>query len=252
MNGRCAEFDELLPLRALGALELDDAARLDAHLGEGCPRCAAELAALAETLALLPHALPETMPSESARSRLMARVRAESAAPLPSARIVLWRVAAVAAGAAIVGALVTGTAMSRRSAAVVLDLQSAELADLRRQVFQTKDAIRMASAPGVHVFDLAGQKGAEEASARVFWDPKKEAWQLYAANLPEAPSGKTYQLWLITPTRKISAGTFAPSEATGEIRIPVDAGTVVAAAVTDEPAGGSPQPTGSILLLGKI
>jgi len=262
MNGRCREFDELLPLRVLGDLEPAEAARLDAHLGSGCPRCAAELAALQESLSLLPLALPEVAPSESARARLMARVRAEAQeGRSPSASSMGWRIAAAAAVAAILGAFVTGTIVARRGAAVVaelhdrLDRQSAELADLRRQVFQAKDSIRMASAPGVHVFDLAGQKGAEQASARVFWDPKGATWQLYAANLGAPPTGKTYQLWLITPTRKISAGTFSEggtTEALGQVRVPDDAGTVVAAAITDEPSGGSPQPTGSILLLGKL
>ena len=263
MNGRCREFDELLALRVLGGLDAADARRLDAHLSSGCPRCAAELAALHESLNLLPMALPEVLPSESAKARLMARVRGESPERRqPSATAIGWRIAAAVAGAAILTAYVTGTVVARRSAAVVADLhdrldrQSAELADLRRQVFQAKDAIRMASAPGVHVFDLAGQKGAEQASARVFWDPKGATWQLYAANLPAPPAGKTYQLWLITPTRKISAGVFpeggTTGEALGQVRVPDDAGTVVAAAITDEPAGGSPQPTGSILLLGKL
>lgn len=257
MNGRCREFDELLPLRVLGGLESDEAARLEKHLASGCPHCTAELAALSESLNLMPLALPEVTPSESAKARLMARVRSE-APPRASSSGSWWRLAAAVAAAAILAAYVGGAYVARRSAAVVADLharldrQAAELVDLRRQIVQTKDSIRMASAPGVHVFDLAGQKGAEQASARVFWDPKGETWQLYAASLPAPPAGKTYQLWLITPTRKISAGTFGPTEGAGAIRVPADAGTVVAAAVTDEPAGGSPQPTGSILLLGKL
>ncbi|HEU5180824.1 MAG TPA: anti-sigma factor, partial [Candidatus Polarisedimenticolia bacterium] len=66
--------------------------------------------------------------------------------------------------------------------------------------------------------------------------------------------GKTYQLWLVTAQAKISAGVFDPSseEAAGSVAVPTDAGAVVAAAVTPEPAGGSPQPTGKIILLGKI
>jgi anti-sigma-K factor RskA len=268
MNGRCEEYDELLSLRLLDSLEPDEAARLDEHLQTGCPRCAAELAATGEALNLLPFALAPELPSESAKARLMSRVRAESASAPGQARrsgSTTWRIAAALLGGALLGAFAAGTALNRRNEAQVaelhdrLDRQSAELADLKRQVFQSKDAIRMASAPGVHVFDLAGQPGAAGASARVFWDPKSTTWQLYAANLPAPPAGKTYQLWLITATHKISAGTFPqgeagalPAEAAGQIQVPPEAGTVVAAAVTDEPAGGSPQPTGSILLLGKI
>jgi len=55
---------------------------------------------------------------------------------------------------------------------------------------------------------------------------------------------------------RISAGVFEPvaagEAAAGQVRTPAAAGPVLAAAVTDEPEGGSPQPTGSILPLGKL
>jgi anti-sigma-K factor RskA len=264
MNGRCDELAELLALRVLGALGPEEEARVARHLESGCPRCVAELAAASETLALLPYALPEVQPSESAKARLMARVRAEARTepPVPavkpaSATAVWWRVAAAAAIASLLSIYGTGTYLAKKSGSEMAALrrqlasQSAELANLQKQVFQARDAIRMASAPGVHVLDLAGQQALQASSARVFWDPKSTSWQLYAANLPAPPPGKTYQLWLITPTAKISAGTFT-NEGTGQVVVPADAGAVVAVAVTDEPEGGSPQPTGSILLLGKI
>ena len=105
------------------------------------------------------------------------------------------------------------------------------------------------------VIDLAGQGPGVGSSARIFWDQGRQHWKLYAASLPPAGPGKTYQLWLVTPTAKLSAGTFDPGtegEATGRVEVPLESGPVLAAAVTDEPAGGSPQPTGTILLLGKI
>ena len=57
----------------------------------------------------------------------------------------------------------------------------------------------------------------------------------------------------ITGKSKISAGVFDPAAGTasGTVVVPPEEGPVLAAAVTDEPMGGSPQPTGSILLLGK-
>lgn len=61
----CEEYEVLVSLRAAGALEPADAARLDAHL-ERCPACRAEAAAAAEALALA--ALPP--PSEAERRAL--------------------------------------------------------------------------------------------------------------------------------------------------------------------------------------
>ena len=73
--------------------------------------------------------------------------------------------------------------------------------------------------------------------------------------LPPAPPGKTYQLWFITREAKISAGTFQTSEAgEGALRVPLppEAVQVTAAAVTLEPEGGVPQPTGPIYLYGGV
>jgi len=270
-NRRCEELKDLLPLMPLGRLDPLDETAVRRHLDGGCPRCAAELAALKAALYMMAFALPEEQPSAMAGSRLMARVRAEAGAssvtpgrvetraPAPAGAV--WRLAAAAVLAAVAASWMTGMALDRRQRVEIaalrdrLDRQMEELTTLRRQVLQAGDAIRLASAPGVRVFDLAGREALAASSARVFWDPMSAAWRLYAANLPPATPGKTYQLWLITPSRKISAGTFTglvAAEATGFLSLPSDAGTVVAAAVTDEPEGGSPQPTGSILLLGKI
>jgi anti-sigma-K factor RskA len=79
---------------------------------------------------------------------------------------------------------------------------------------------------------------------------------LYTRRLPPAGRDRTYELWLITDDdRKVPAGTFdVDTEGSGMLRleIPEGVGTIVAAAVTDEPAGGSAQPTGTIRLLGVI
>jgi anti-sigma factor RsiW len=61
----CEDFEVLVSLRAAGALDPDDAARLEAHL-EACPSCRADAAAAAEALALA--ALPP--PSDAERRAL--------------------------------------------------------------------------------------------------------------------------------------------------------------------------------------
>ena len=136
-----------------------------------------------------------------------------------------------------------------------IERQSEELADLRLELRRARESIQLASTPFVTVVDLQGQGPQFGAAARVFWDRGRSAWQLFAANLPSPEQGKSYQLWLITADQKISAGVFSRTEAgpaAGTVVLPAGSGPVLAAAVTDEPEGGSPQPTGSILLLGKI
>jgi anti-sigma-K factor RskA len=78
---------------------------------------------------------------------------------------------------------------------------------------------------------------------------------MIANELPQAPAGRTYQLWAIAGRgAPVSLGTF-DSDANGRasLVLPVDrAMRIDVAAVTEEPAGGSPQPTTQPFLVGEI
>ena len=259
---RCEEIRELLPLHALDILEEREAAEVRAHLAAGCPRCSAEIAAARETLAQLPYSLPAQEPSSMAKARLMAAVHGEGAGARAADNPAFWgKAATLAAAASLVAALLTGVLVGRRYAAqseelrAQIRIQKEELARLEGQFRRTRDTILLVRSPGSKVIDLQGQEERAAAAARVFWDVRRGTWRLYADNLPAAGPGRTYQLWLVTAKAKISAGVFDPGAeegASGTVSVPPEAGTVVAAAVTPEPEGGSSQPTGSILLLGKI
>jgi anti-sigma-K factor RskA len=75
-----------------------------------------------------------------------------------------------------------------------------------------------------------------------------------AAHLPAAPPGRVYQLWFIAGKTPVSAGLLASPNAQGSltttIATPVDLPNPDALAVSIEPAGGSPGPTGDIYLIG--
>ena len=65
-------------------------------------------------------------------------------------------------------------------------------------------------------------------------------------NLEEAPSGKTYEAWVIGAGGPVKAGLFDGGDQ--EIVLlerPLDTGAIVA--VTLEPEGGSEQPTSDVL-----
>ncbi|MEP7270841.1 MAG: anti-sigma factor [Acidobacteriota bacterium] len=143
-----------------------------------------------------------------------------------------------------------------------LDAQTRQLLAERRRVDEVvANATRMVS--------LSGDAGAPQASARLFWDTNREEWVIYFFNLPAAPSDKDYQLWYITDDqRKVSAKVFRnekdePTEKDGwnetdgrvELRLALPREIVpalAATAVTLEPRGGSPQPTGQLVLKGAI
>ena len=95
--------------------------------------------------------------------------------------------------------------------------------------------------------------GATEPYARMFWDRTKHSWTFIAHNMPELKTGRTYQLWLVTSKSKINAGTFETSngEAVVMARLALS-DPLAAVAVTEEPAGGVTQPTGSIVIAAAV
>jgi len=79
---------------------------------------------------------------------------------------------------------------------------------------------------------------------------------LTALNLPQLAVGKIYQLWVVTKQAPVSIGTFevaADGSVTGTMPISAEAAlNPVAVAVTIEPAGGVPAPTGPKVLVGVL
>ena len=99
-------------------------------------------------------------------------------------------------------------------------------------------------APDVQAVTVTGT--GPSPSARYFFDRRASRIVIAATSLPPAASGRTYQVWGIETGRPpVSLGTFnTDSSGRGLASLTVPAGLRVAVtAVTDEPAGGSPQPT---------
>lgn len=121
---------------------------------------------------------------------------------------------------------------------------------LRAAIGERDRMIANLTGPDVHVMTLASTNQAP--MGRMFWDQQHDAWTLVAHNVPMPKPGRTYQLWLVTPTAKISAGTFMPTQS-GEVMMratyALPADSLAAVAVTDEPGGGSPQPTSAPLMV---
>src|SRR3989442_1585101 len=124
--------------------------------------------------------------------------------------------------------------------------------ELERAVAVTRDSLAAQQqlvatllAPDVNTAVLAS-KG-RPPTARLFWNPSRHRVVMAVFDLPPAPSGRTYQLWAIqTGKAPVSLGIFntAPD---GRLTTALDVPPALVAfdvtAVTQEPVGGSPQPT---------
>ena len=115
-----------------------------------------------------------------------------------------------------------------------------------------EDLLRILSSPTAKMADLHGTDEAKDAYALVFVEPETRRGFFYANNLPSLPAGKTYQLWVITD-KPVSAGMFSIDRGHKGRLLMRDLPAVRRIkkfAVSLEPEGGLPQPTGSIYLTG--
>lgn len=124
---------------------------------------------------------------------------------------------------------------------------------LRDRVRSDESRIAVLAAPDVKRVDLAGQPAAPGAAAQAYWS-RSRGMVFTASNLPALPAGRVYQLWVLTAQpAPISAGLLKP-DAAGRVNVvfetPADIPTPVAMAVTIEPDGGVPAPTGDKYLVG--
>lgn len=210
-----------------------------------------------------PAALPTTVaPATVAHPATPAQpatvVRVDRTGPSP------W-IGWLAAAAALIAAIGTGMyALQLRDRVAEAEARAVaagiEVAEMRRVLDRSQEetrTVRMQAAvliaPDMARVDLAGQPSAPKAAARAFWS-RSRGMVFAATSLPRAPSGKVYQLWVIANgVNPISAGLLAP-DAQGQVNThfvtPQDIPTPVALAVTLEPEGGVPQPTGDKYLVG--
>ena len=126
--------------------------------------------------------------------------------------------------------------------------------DVRRVMGEAQSQLAVLIAPDVLRVDLAGQPAAPAATGRAFWS-RSRGLVLAASNLPALPAGRTYQLWFVGGPAPSSAGIFAPDTAgAANVLLAVDPNVPRpnALAVTIEPAGGLPAPTGAFYLVGNV
>ncbi|HEV2855604.1 MAG TPA: anti-sigma factor [Thermoanaerobaculia bacterium] len=250
---------ELLPAYALGALDGEDLRELEEHLAAGCAECRRQLDLWQGDLEALAQSVPPLEPSETTRARIL---RLPAAAPAPQRRP-RWLPFAAAAllllGVwGIAGQIRMRGEVQRLSAE--RDRLEHRVAALDREVEQARsearraaEALQVLAAPQVSSVVLAGLGPTPGAAGHTYVNPQTHDALFYAFNLPALKPEKTYQLWFIAGGKPVSAGVFSVDpRGTGSLRVEnvVDTKDIQAWAVTVEPRGGVPQPTGEMVLKG--
>lgn len=222
------EIREVLAAFALDAVDGDEAETIELHLRD-CPRCRAEVVEHREAAgALATGHEPASMATwntivdelESAPPMRLAAV-----APLAASR---WRrplrVGVVVIAAASLVVLGVGVVQQEPR----LDAMQAALED--RTVLAA--ALGAHGNPDARQAELRSANGAVLARAVLVPDG---TGYLSSDGLPRTAADRTYQLWAIVGTERISAGVLGPSPSVVPFRF---AGDVVGLAITEEVAGG--------------
>lgn len=259
--------EEDFDLLALGALEGGEKQAIESHVAL-CPSCAQKLSEARGRIALLAFAAPRVDPPPDVKARLMRRVRTDktAAARLTSTKGIAeeaehesgffagwWSAILVPVAALLLIATVLLWRQNKRMDEQLVILR----ATVHQQQLQIDEDLNIATlltAQDTLVVPLAQQAGQPKGSARVVYNAKQGLLE-YDGELETAPSNKSYQLWLVpTSGNPISVGVFNP--ATGKtahwlVKVPQGV-TPKAFAITLEPVGGVPLPTGPMVLVGPV
>ena len=275
------EVKELAPLYVIGALDEKTTRDLEASLHGATPEQRRVVARWLDVASLLPQALPLQTPPDHIKERMLTRV-AEEAQKTPieiaveestlreaaeraennvlpfvqprraESRAARWMLIAATALLAFTSAYLY---KQNTKLAGELDNISRQRDDLSRELAMSKRQIDDIVSPWTKVIAMVGDE-TPEANAKVVWDTKANQWVIYIFNLPPPPSDKEYQLWYVTKNAKISAWVFSTDEqgrTVLKLTLPPEAlAGLAATAVTLEPKGGSPQPTGKFYLKASI
>jgi hypothetical protein len=123
----------------------------------------------------------------------------------------------------------------------------------QEELVRTRETIQMVTTRGAAVCSLRSLDNVRAAAASgvMFVDATRSRWYLVMNGLEQIPSEREYQLWFLVDGRPVSGGTFS---AQAGHRVELSAASMPpganAVAVTIEPRGGLPLPTGPMVLLG--
>ncbi|HUS13457.1 MAG TPA: anti-sigma factor [Chloroflexia bacterium] len=272
-------FREQLAAYALDASDPEDAVALEAHLAT-CAGCRAELERFQLALtALAIDAAPVAEPAGH-RDRFLSKVAALDAAPAPAGhreRLMQkldatapasaparrwWALGNPFAGWATAGALALGLVVAlvwgadgQQRAADATTRAAAAQATVVRLTAQQAQVLPVLSSSQARSVTLAGTGALADAQVQLWLDASSRQAFLVATDLPAAPAGKVYELWMIRGETPVAVEVFTTeADGTAVLTFALPPGALSdygVAAVTIEERKVD-QPTSQPILVGKV
>ncbi|MDX1990978.1 MAG: anti-sigma factor [bacterium] len=263
----CSRLRDLLPAYSIGATDPDETAWVESVL-PACPEVADELAEYASLSKALNFTIALSSPPAALHDKVLAAARAMDAnaasgtstgAPSaqPSTTVLPDRTHPVASPGIQVLPAPNKPAPNRwlwaaAAAAALLILTNAywlvQSNALRQERDQAQTLAEALAGAQTVALESTSAPGTVFATVLVTDD---SALVIDAA-LPALPAGRTYQVWALGGGSPVSVGLLNPGANVSTFQLPDSDGEVVAFAISEEPEGGSPQPTTVPIATGEV
>jgi len=256
-------IEELLPFYALETLTEEELELVEAYLAKH-PEARAQVEELTQAASALPKSVSPVEPASQTKESLMRRVAADAEARTrssvqsqrsPRANRVesFFRIFTLAAaGIAILWVIALNVQVAGLKKEIA-SLNSA-LTTQSKSLNQIIQKLPQATPPSTIAVSLKGTKAEPGAQGQLIANPNSQSAVLVISGLPPLEPGKTYQVWLIGDA-PVSAGLLTV-DANGQGVLIITSeeaiGSFKSLGISVEPKGGSPQPTGDIVVLSDL
>jgi len=235
----CTDLRDHYEFYALGLAEEPERSEIREHLDRGCEVCMLEIKRARDLVALLGGTPTPAAPSPKLRRRILASVGAEEPRRFGWSPFLAGATAMCLAAAVYFG----GREWDFSRQVLVLRAQSrSQIIELTR----LNEAFAILNGADTTVTSFGEKQPVPKG--KLFVNPSL-GFLMIASNLPQAPAGKTYELWLIPRAKgsqPVRAGTFQ-TDSNGAVmhmeHAAVDTASTAYVAVTMEVEGGVDAPT---------
>ena len=262
-------IEELLPFYALDALNDEERELVESYLAEH-PEAREQMKDLHSGASALPYGISPVEPPRRVKESLMARVNADAKARarslerasrpsflsflnLMKGENILRTFTLGIATLAVVWVMILNTKIARLNSEIsgLHDTLASQANSLEQIIANLPES----PPSNVITVSIKGTSVRPDAHGQLIADPKEQSAVLVISGLPKLEANKTYQVWLIEGDQPVSAGLLTVDE-NGQGVVIVTSNESISSfkslAISVEPQGGSPQPTGDIVVASDI
>ncbi|MFI5323463.1 MAG: anti-sigma factor domain-containing protein [Thermodesulfobacteriota bacterium] len=252
------EYEDQIALYSLGLLQGEELREIEEHLAEGCDICRGLLKDSDTVFTSLPLCLEDTPIPKDLEKKIFEDLVDRKPPGETSLLSNFWKSLSpvrLNLGAAVSLALIIFLVISNISLRNKLEFQGKNLSEIEAKLVKEREMMDYVTNPNVDLVSLGSKMPHMDASGKLLWNKDTHKALFLVSNIPALEKGKTYQLWVIENGKPVSMGVFDVDKAGKkmmEIKLMPEPAESMQFAVTLEPEGGMPRPTGNMYLYGSL